>query len=109
MQKTQQFDELIKKSNKIEIPLEKGYRNLSEDTIFINKYIYTLSVNDNKRELIYKDNIFLILYLIKFYITPFALLRNGIEPLIFRSSVERFNHWATEAFMEKDRIELSYL
>lgn len=50
--------QLLIKNNTLNLPHEKWYRNLAEDTIFINEDNYTLSLTDNKRELLFKKNQF---------------------------------------------------
>lgn len=47
---------LIKKGSSVSCPNQKWYKNLSQGQILIRDEIYTLTINDSKRELIYDTN-----------------------------------------------------
>lgn len=47
------LESLLQKENKLKIPTEKWYRNLSEGNIQIKQEIYNMSINSTKRILIY--------------------------------------------------------
>ena len=48
---------LLHKDNFLELEQEKWYKSLENANIEVLKQIYTLKVTDNKRKLIYKNNI----------------------------------------------------
>jgi DNA polymerase type B, organellar and viral len=52
----QDFEKLLFKDALIEKSQTKWFRNLSEGKINLLEEVYTLKVNDNKRELVYKNN-----------------------------------------------------
>jgi hypothetical protein len=51
-----EFNRLLYKDTKIEKFQPKWYRNLSEGKIEIINQIYTLSLNENKRKLVFNKN-----------------------------------------------------
>src|SRR5258706_3158850 len=50
---------LLNKENKLQIPNEKWYRNISEGNIQVKQEIYNLAIHSTKRNLIYDSNGFL--------------------------------------------------
>ena len=48
---------LLNKNNFLELEQEKWYKSLEKANIEVLKQIYTLKVTDNKRKLIYSNNI----------------------------------------------------
>jgi hypothetical protein len=52
------FEKLLNRNILIEKTQEKWFRNLSDGKIDLINELYTLQVNENKRELIYENNIF---------------------------------------------------
>ena len=48
---------LLNKDKFVELKQEKWYKSLENGNIEVLKQIYTLKVTDNKRKLIYKNNI----------------------------------------------------
>jgi DNA polymerase type B, organellar and viral len=49
---------LLEKNKLLKVPQDKWYKNLSKGKITIKEEIYSLTVTENKRELIYIDNLF---------------------------------------------------
>jgi hypothetical protein len=54
-----ELSKLLFKNNKIMLNQEKWYRNFEKGEICIKDEIYTLSITENKRQLIYKNNKFI--------------------------------------------------
>ena len=52
-----QLKSLLKKDSKLELNQEKWFKSISDGDITIKDQIYTLTSTDNKRELIYSDNL----------------------------------------------------
>jgi hypothetical protein len=50
------LEPLLYKSKTLEISQSKWYRNIADGTITIKDELYSLSVTDNKRKLVYDSN-----------------------------------------------------
>ena len=51
---------LLVKDNTLELNQEKWFKNLEDSSITIKQQIYTLAVTDNKRELIYENDVLVL-------------------------------------------------